>query len=36
MGLINYALKKFDDAISSFKEAEKLCKKLPPTEDPKG
>jgi tetratricopeptide (TPR) repeat protein len=35
MGLIHYALAKFDDAISNWKEAEKLCKKLSPSEDPK-
>jgi len=29
MGLINFALRKFDDAIENWKEAEKLVKKLP-------
>lgn len=35
MGLINFALRKFDDAIENWKEAEKLVKKLPASDDPK-
>jgi tetratricopeptide (TPR) repeat protein len=35
MGLINYALRKFDDAIENWREAEKLTKKLSPADNPK-
>ena len=36
LGLINFSLRKFDDAIEHWKEAEKLTKKLPAQDDPKG
>lgn len=35
LGMMNYALKKFDDAISNWKDAEKLVKKLGPDQNPK-
>jgi len=35
LGLINFRLKKFDDAIEIWKEGEKLIKKVKPDEETK-